>query len=87
MADEFIARYRIMSSTGRYYDRGMVLSACARDAIAKTMKLRRAELAAVLDDDAFIRPMAGMVPARVAEAVALEALVRRPVNTAPAGLV
>lgn len=82
--DEFIARYRITSRTGRLYTREALLSACSRDPAAKVLKVRRAELAAVVDDDAFLRPMSGMVPARVTEAVVLEALTRRPMNTASA---
>lgn len=78
--DEFIQRYRIMSRTGLLYDRDMLLSACSRDAVARALKVRRPELAAVVDDDAFMRPMSGMVPARYVEAVALEAVVRRDVR-------
>lgn len=81
--DEFIARYRIMSRTGRLYTREALLSACARDPVAKALKVRRTELAAVVDDDKFLRPMAGMVPARATEEIVLEALMRRPVSTAP----
>lgn len=76
-AEEFIARYRIVSTTGRCYDRAMLLNATTRCWLARGTKLHRRELAAVIDDDAFLRPHGGEVPARVAEAVYLEALVRR----------
>ena len=75
--EDFIARYRIVSIKGRCYDRAMLLSAATRCWLARVTKVSRRELAVIIDDDAFLRPHAGEVPARVTEAVYLEALVRR----------
>ena len=75
--EEFIERYRIVSTTGRCYDRAMLLGAATRCWLARATKMSRRDLAAVIDDDAFLRPRSGEVPARIAEAVCLEAISRR----------
>ena len=75
--EEFIERYRIVSTTGRCYDRVMLLSAATRCWLARATKVSRRDLAAVIDDDTFLRLRCGEVPARVAEAVCLEAISRR----------
>lgn len=60
----FIARYRICSSTGRYWTRKMLIDGCVR----KT-SMPRTEVIAVVDNDAFLRSEAGQIPARVIDSI------------------
>lgn len=54
----------------------MLLNAATRSTIARACKVLRPAIGAVLDDPAFMRPLSGMVPARVADEVVLEAIRR-----------
>ncbi len=73
---EFIKRYRIVSITSRVYTRAMLLNAATRDSMARTLKVTRAQIAAVIDDDAWLRPYSGMIPRRVTEYAVIEAYTR-----------
>lgn len=70
--------YRITSTTGRIYNRTMLLNAATRTSLARTLKISRAEIAAVIDDHNWIRPHYGEIPTYVANEAVLEAIVRRP---------
>lgn len=72
----FAERYQITSTRGRVYTREMLLNAATRCWLARTSKVARAEIAAVLDDDTFMRWRRGEIPARVAEEAVLETMVR-----------
>ena len=74
--EEFMTAYRVTSTRGRLYGRGMLLAAATRTVIARACKVPRQAIGAVLDDPAFMRPLAGMVPARVADEAVLEAIRR-----------
>ena len=63
--------------TGRIYTRNALLSRAMRGAMAKAFNVTRAQVGAVLDDDAWMRRRRGEVPARVIEAALLEASVRK----------
>lgn len=82
----FAERYQITSTRGRAYTREMLLNAATRCWLARTSKVSRVHIAAVLDDDAFMRPHRGEIPARVAEEAVLEAMVRG-LNTQPSASV
>lgn len=73
---DFTDRYRIVSLTGRVYSRTMLLSAAMRGCLARTLKVTRAQVGAVLDDDAWLRPYGGMIPTYVAREAVLEAFTR-----------
>ena len=71
-------RYRITSRSGKIWTRSEVLKRAVDTAYGlltreKTRSVIRAVLEPVLDDDAFMRPRTGMVPARVVEEAAFEA--------------
>ena len=71
-------RYRITSRSGKIWTRSEVLKRAVDTAYGllmreKTRSVIRAVLEPVLDDDAFMRPRTGMVPARVVEDAAFEA--------------
>jgi hypothetical protein len=74
--EEFMIAYRVTSTRGRLYSRGMLLAATTRTVIARACKVPRQAIGVVLDDPAFMRPLAGMVPARVADEAVLEAIRR-----------
>ena len=72
-------RYAITSRTGKIWSRSEVLKRAIDTAHGLLMRERprsviRAAIEPVLDDDAFMRPRTGMVPARVVEDAAFEAL-------------
>lgn len=76
---EWQERYRITSLAGRIWTRSMVRKLAGdelRSLSLASPQRRRLALDEVLDDDAFMRPMAGSVPAHVAREVALRALAR-----------
>lgn len=75
-ADDFAERYMITSLHSRVYTRAMLLSAAMRGVLAKTLKVSRANVGAVLDDDSWMQPRRGEIPARVTEAAVLEAFSR-----------
>ncbi len=81
--EAFIERYRICSTGGRLYTRGMLLRRCVMYAGVLfrgggiAVKLTHDQLAAVLDDDAWLRLHAGEIPQRVAEAAVYEGVRRR----------
>lgn len=79
--DEFMATYRICSTRGRLYTRDMLLNAATRSAIARACKVPRKAIGAVLDDPKFMRPLAGMVPARVVEEAIFEVIGRTAVRS------
>ena len=71
-------RYRITSRSGKIWTRSEVMKRAIDMAHGllmreKTRALIRAAIEPVLDDDAFMRPRTGMVPARVVEDAAFEA--------------
>ena len=71
-------RYTITSHTGKIWSRSEVMKRAVDAAHGLLMRERsrsviRAAIEPVLDDDAFMRPRAGMVPARVVEDAAFEA--------------
>ncbi len=80
---EWQERYEITSTKGRIWKRGELRKRAA-ELLKSLMPLmpvrtpvaRRAAVQAVLDDAAFMRPRKGMVPARVIEDVAIEAMLR-----------
>lgn len=74
--NEFMAAYRIVSIRGRVYSRDMLLNAATRTAVARACKVPRRDIRVVLDDPKFMRPLAGMIPARVVEEAVLEAIGR-----------
>jgi hypothetical protein len=79
--DDFIDRYMITSSRGRVWTRDMVRKAALRQVKTSPLPVRgqalgdfdaqtRARLVDMaLDDDSLMRRHAGMVPARVVEAI------------------
>lgn len=77
---EWQDRYEITSTKGRIWKRSELLKRAAE--MLKTLSpsntpvARRIAALAVLDDAAFMRPRRGEVPARVIEAVAIEAMLR-----------
>lgn len=73
----FADRYQITSIKGRIYTRAMLLSAAMRGPMAKLHRVTRKEVAAVLDDDQWMRTRRGEIPARVIEEALLEAAVRK----------
>jgi len=75
--EEFAQRYMITSVTGRVWNRTMIRKA-AMDQVRRSplpglrglpVEERAALVDRVLDDDAFMRGLAGTVPARVVEAI------------------
>lgn len=78
--NEFMAAYRIVSTRGRVYSRDMLLNAATRTPVARACKVPRRDIRAVLDDPKFMRPLAGMVPARVVEEAVMEAIGRTAVK-------
>lgn len=79
--NEFMAAYRICSIRGRLYTQKMLLNAATRSCIARANKVPRKAIGAVLDDPKFMRPLAGMVPARVVEEAIFEAIGRTAVRS------
>ena len=80
-------RYRITSRSGKIWTRSEVLKRAIDTAYGllmreKTRALIRAAIEPVLDDEAFMRPRTGMVPARVVEDAAFEALYKLAPKTA-----
>ena len=80
-------RYRITSRNGKIWTRSEVLKRAVDTAHGllmreKTRALIRAAIEPVLDDDAFMRPRTGMVPARVVEDAAFEAFYKLAPKTA-----
>lgn len=76
-ANDFAERYMITSPrTSRIYTRTMLLGVATRRGLAKMLKIKRAAIGAVLDDDTFMRPRTGMVPGVVAEDAVYEAFRR-----------
>jgi hypothetical protein len=73
-------RYEITSTKGRIWKRSEVRKRAAEMlkslAPSTTPVARRAAVQAVLDDAAFMRGRKGMVPARVVEDAAIEAMLR-----------
>ena len=76
MTQSWQDRYQITSRTGRIWDCDMVISG-ARRGLGRMLALTRDELTEVLEDETFMRPMTGMVPAHVCREVAFEAYARR----------
>lgn len=72
--EQWIAQYRICSTRGTFYTRPMMLDYAAR---MWRGSISRLELAAVLDDDTFLRRRAGEVPEAIAKAIGFEAIARR----------
>lgn len=72
--DEFARRYMITSArTSRVYSRRMLLSRASRHRDAGILRVGRADIAAVLDDDSWMRVRRGMVPGAVIEEAIREA--------------
>lgn len=77
---EWQDRYRVTSRRGRIWTRDEVRQCSA--AMLRSLRpdyaliARRTAVQLVLDDEAFMRPLTGMVPARVVEDVAFEAMRR-----------
>jgi hypothetical protein len=76
MAAEF-TNYEIVSIKGRVYSRAMLLSTASRMPLYKALSIKRSELAAILDDGAWMRPHRGEIPARVCDDAIFEAVRRR----------
>lgn len=73
----WIERYSIMSLTGRFYTRKMLLDYIAREWPLGDLNLNRSDIAAVIDDDAWLRLHKGTIPAAVSKAAISEALRRQ----------
>ncbi len=71
--DAWIHRYAFVSTAGVYHDRSKIITGCMRnvrqDPSDSTRTITRDEIAAVVDDDAFMIKLKGLIPARVCEAV------------------
>ncbi len=66
--NEFCARYAIMSTSGRIYGRTELINSINR-ALSGLPGITRARIAAVVDDDKFMRGVSGQVPSAVASDV------------------
>lgn len=77
--ETFAQLYLITSTTGRVYSRTMLLGYItrSRSIILRAYNLTRSDIATVLNDHAFMRPQAGTIPARVADAAIEEAYHRK----------
>lgn len=71
----FIDRYQILSIPGRWWTRKMLIDSAVRGGFGEIIK--RSDVAAVVDDDAFMRKHKGSIPRRVVDAIRMEVLMRR----------
>lgn len=72
--NEWTERYRFVSVRGTFWNRAMVRAGVMR--YLRYMRPEGKALDEVLDDDKFMRGLRGLVPARVIEAVWMEARIR-----------
>jgi hypothetical protein len=72
----WIETYEVTSVKGRIWTRSMVRSGVLRLAAAACHKVDRASVDQVLDDSTFMIRRRGEIPARVIEAVLMEAVIR-----------
>lgn len=72
--NEWTERYRFVSVRGTFWNRSMVRSGVMQH--IRCLRPKAACLDEVLDDDKFMRGLRGLVPARVIEAVWMEARIR-----------
>ena len=75
---DFATRYMITAArSSRIYTREMLLNATMRDKVMiQALGVKRAQVAAVLDDDVFMRSRCGMTPSAVSQDAIREAFHR-----------
>ncbi len=65
----WIERYQFCTSHGRYADRSDIMRGVRRLVLQFGATATRSQIAEVVDDDEVLRPLRGMIPTRVCEAI------------------
>jgi hypothetical protein len=73
----FIERYQFCTIAGRFADRADIVRGVRKIVRQFGTSATRAEIAEVVDDDAVMCPLKGMIPTRVCEAIFCELRWRR----------